>query len=600
MLRRFLIPLASLFLLVVTVPVQAAETALDAVDSEASIVIRFKKPKTTLDKVADLADLVVKGAGDNIRGKTEKLGELISNPTLAGVDADADWYVAVFTDDDEEEGGKKDEKKDEKKEDGDDEDDNPTLLFIIPGKDLGAMEKELGDSFKFMKHGKFGVYTKDEATAKATADRLKGEGKSISTLIEKDSTAVFESGDVSVFINVKQLASDYKDEIQKFQEDAKQQLENIPAGAPGAPGGMNPQQIAEMVGHVMKGLATALDDTQSCTIAAVVSKEGLAFDDLVKVKSGSATDKLLAKSPAGALSTLLSLPAGYLGYLGFTWNMADIAELNKSMMGVGSASLKPETAKELEGALADMAKLKIASMAAAFGLGDIDEGAIRTASITEVDNPAKMRELAQKIVKAMQSVETQGVKQTYNLKKDSEKYGKNSADVTTVKIEMVDQENPFVAQMMERMMSAMFGPDGMTTRAVYLKDKVVQSMGGGKQSMTDLLAAVEQKPSDSSKSPFVQSRAKLGAKSNLVVLFDLTNTIAKVVDLVVQSQAVPIPLDAEQVKNLQQKPSFFGISAGTEPQGLRVKTVVPVEQMQGIARIVNFVQQAMGGAGGEN
>jgi hypothetical protein len=83
-------------------------------------------------------------------------------------------------------------------------------------------------------------------------------------------------------------------------------------------------------------------------------------------------------------------------------------------------------------------------------------------------------------------------------------------------------------------------------------------------------------------------------------LFDLTNAIAKIVDLVVQSQAVPIPLDPEQVKNLQQKPSFFGISAGTEPQGLRVKTLVPVEQMQGIARIVNFVQQTLGGAGGEN
>jgi hypothetical protein len=200
----------------------------------------------------------------------------------------------------------------------------------------------------------------------------------------------------------------------------------------------------------------------------------------------------------------------------------------------------------------------------------------------------------------MQGVETQGIKQTYTVKKDAEKYGKNSADVTTVKTEMVDQDNPLMAQMMERMMSAMFGPDGMTTRQVYLKDKVVQTMGGGKQAMTDSLAALE-KSSESSKSPFQQSRAKLGAKSNLVVLVDLTNTIAKIVDLVVQSQAVPIPLDAEQVKNLQQKPSFFGISAGTEPQGLRVKTVVPVEQMQGIARIVNFVQQSlMGGAGGEN
>ena len=29
------------------------------------------------------------------------LGGVISNPTMAGVDMDADWYVAMFTDEDE-------------------------------------------------------------------------------------------------------------------------------------------------------------------------------------------------------------------------------------------------------------------------------------------------------------------------------------------------------------------------------------------------------------------------------------------------------------------------------------------------------------------
>lgn len=590
MLRRFLPPALSLILLLASLPVQAAETALDAVSTDASVVIRFKKPKATIDKVAELADLVVPGLGEQVRTHSASLGEAISNPTLAGVDMEADWFVAVYTDDDVNNDGKKD----------DDADDDPTLVFIVPATDLKAMKAALGDSFKFMEHGKFGVYSSDEATAKWTAARLKGEGKSISTLIDKDSNAVFDGGDVSVFINVKQLATDYKEEIEKFQEDAKQQLENLPANTPGAPAGMNPQQLTEVIGQLMKSLASALADTQSCTIGALVSKEGLAFEDLVKVKAGSSTDKLLAKSAPGTLSTMSSLPAGYLAYLGFTWDMSDIAQLNQWLMGVGSAALKPETAKELEGALAEAAKLKVKSLASAYGLGDIDEGAIRSVSITEVDNTAKMRELALKIIKAMQSIETQGVKQTYDVKKDAEKYGKISADVTTVKTEMVDQENPFIAQIMERMMTAMFGPDGMTTRSVYLKDKVIQTLGGGQQAMKDSLAAVDQKPSESSKSPFMQSRAKLGAKTNLVVLLDMTNAIAKIVDLVVQSQAVPIPLDPEQVKNLQQKPSFFGISAGTEPQGLRVKTLVPVEQMQGIARIVHFVQQTLGGAGGEN
>ena len=592
MLRRFLTPVASLILLLASLPLQAAETALDAVSTEASLVIRFKKPKATIDKVADLVDLVVKGQGDAARTHAKEfLGQSISNPTLEGVDMDADWFVAIYTDDDEDNDGKKDA----------DADEDPTFVFIVPATDLKKMKEAVGDSVTFMEHGKFGVYSSDKETAKWTADRLKGEGKSISTLIDKDSSGVFDSGDLSVFVNVKQLASDYKEEIEKFQEDAKQKLEDFAANAAGAAaGGMNSDQLGEILGHVIKGLATALEDTQTCTIAAVVSKEGLAFEDLVKVKSGSATDKLLAKSAPNPLSTLSTLPAGYLAYFGFTWDMSDIAQLNQWFMGLGGSTLKPETAKELQGVLAEGAKLKIKSLATAFGLGDIDEGAVRSVSITEVDNPAKMRELAQKVVKAMQGVETQGMKQTFDTKKDAEKYGKNSADVTTVKTEMVDQQNPMMAQIMERMMTAMFGPDGMTTRSVYLKDKIVQTVGGGQQSMKDSLAALDQKPSESSKSAFQQSRAKLAAKANLAVLFDLTNTIAKIVDLVVQSQAIPIPLDAEQVKGLQQKPSFFGISAGTEPQGLRVKTLIPVEQMQGIAKIVNFVQQTLGGAGGEN
>jgi hypothetical protein len=60
---------------------------------------------------------------------------------------------------------------------------------------------------------------------------------------------------------------------------------------------------------------------------------------------------------------------------------------------------------------------------------------------------------------------------------------------------------------------------------------------------------------------------------------------------------LPLPLDANQLKELQSKPSYFGLSAATEPQGLRVKTVVPVEQMQGVAKIVMFVQNLFGGIG---
>jgi hypothetical protein len=132
---------------------------------------------------------------------------------------------------------------------------------------------------------------------------------------------------------------------------------------------------------------------------------------------------------------------------------------------------------------------------------------------------------------------------------------------------------------------------------VYLKDRVIQTLGGGKQAMNDVLASLEKKPSDTAKSPVQQTRGKLGAKSNLLVLWDIPGTVAKIAAIVVESQMVPIPVDPDAVKELQSKPSYTGLSAATEPQGLRVKAVVPVEQMQAVAKIFKFLQDA--GLGGQ-
>jgi hypothetical protein len=335
-----------------------------------------------------------------------------------------------------------------------------------------------------------------------------------------------------------------------------------------------------------------LNDTQSCTIAANVSKDGLSFEDLVRLKAGTPTDKLLAKSAPAPLSSLSSLPAGYLAYFGLSWDMSDFTQLSEWLMGAGATGVNPEAAKTIEGTLKEMAKLKFGAIVTAFGLGDMDEGAVRSVTMTEVDNPAKMRELSLKTMKAMGTVENQGIKQTFTVKPDAEKYGKNSADVVTVKTEVNEADNPFMAAMMDRINSAMFGPDGMTTRVVYLKDRVVQTMGGGKQAMNDVLASLDKKVSDAAKSPVQQTRGKLAPKSNLLVLWDLPGTLAKIMSIVVESQTVPIPVDPDAVKELQSKPSYFGLSAAAEPQALRVKTVVPVEQMQGVAKIVKFLREA--------
>ncbi|MGE5192559.1 MAG: hypothetical protein ACM3U2_08655 [Deltaproteobacteria bacterium] len=573
MLRRIVSPLLPLILVLAALPLQAAENALDAVSTDASAVLRLKKPLATIAKVADLADLVVKGSGDQIRQQSAALGLAISNPTLAGVDQESDWWVAVYA-----KGGEKE----------------PDVVFIVPATDIKAMKEGLGESVKFMENGKLGVYTTDADAATKTAARLKGEGKSISTLIDKDSQAVFDSGDASIFINIPQLAAAYKSDIEEAKQKFTENLENAPI-PPGGATGFDPKQAVEVVGKIFAFLVQGMNDTRSCTVAATVSKEGLNFEDLVRLKGGTSTDKLLAKSPPGALGTLSSLPGGNLIYLGLTWDMSEFAKLSQG--GGALPGVKPEVAKEIENTTKDFAKLKYGSINAAFGLADTEGGAVRSVSVTEVDDPAKMRELSHKLLKAMGSIETQGIKQTTTVKPDAEKYGKNSADVVTVKTEIDDPQNPLAA-FMDRINAGLFGPDGMVTRNVYLKDRVVQTMGGGKQAMTDALAALEKKPADNGKSPVQQTRGKLGAKANVVFLFDLANTVAKILGIAVENQ-LPLPIDADAVKDLLGKASYFGIGAATEPQGLRVRTHLPVEQMQGVARIVKFFQENMGaGAGG--
>jgi hypothetical protein len=137
----------------------------------------------------------------------------------------------------------------------------------------------------------------------------------------------------------------------------------------------------------------------------------------------------------------------------------------------------------------------------------------------------------------------------------------------------------------------------MTTRTVYLKDRLVQTIGGGKEAMSQALAGLEAKTSaGSASSPMAQSRGKLAQKANLYVLFDLPGTIGRAIQLVSESGALPfLPIDPAMFNNPDARPSYMGMSVGTESAGLRVKTFIPLAQMQGIARIVQAGMALQGG-----
>ena len=575
MFRRIGAPILLVGLFMFERPVTAAEHPVDAISSDAGVVVRLKSPQNTIGKVADFVDQVVPGFGQQVRAQGTAIGLLISNPTLAGVNQEADWWLAVYP------------------KPGDQP---PEVVYIIPSTDLKAMKEALGDSQKFIELGTFGIYTDDADAADRTAALLKGTGKSIHETAEKPSVELFEKGDLSVYLNVRRLTTLYKEVLTESRERLAQQLENVPEEIPGTPG-VNPKALAEMVGQVVNVLMQGLDDTQSITIAMQISKEGITFEDLVRFAADSKTDKLLQKSPPSSLDNLGKLPAGNLGYLGLKGDLTELMQYGTKML----ATAKPGDAnKDLQATIGEMQKLKFGSIASAFGLGSVEEGAIRSVTVTEVNEPTKARDLTRRLFKAMGTMETGGIKQTYDMKADAEKHGQNVADVVTVKTELGDLGDPTASEMLDRFMKALYGPEGMVTRSVYLKDKMVQTAGGGKGALDQALATLESnKDSAGTADSFQKARGRLGEKANVVVLFDLPMTIARAVSVVAEGNILPpnIPITSDMFKNLDLQPSFLGFSASTEPQGLRLKTSIPVEQAQGVAKLVQTVMLLQAGGG---
>jgi hypothetical protein len=554
-------------------PLVAAEGALDAISSDVGLIIRVKSPNATIGKVADFVNRIVPGVGDQVRAQADGIGLAISNPTLAGVDKDSDWWMAIYP-----RGGEAE----------------PAFVFVIPGSDVKAMKEGLQESFKFIEHGKFGVYSDDADISEKTAALLKGTGKSVAASIDKDSMALIDKGDISIFINVASIYTTYKDQITEARERMTQTLENVPTELPGTPG-VNPKTMADVALQVINALIQGLEDTKSCTIAGMISNEGLAFEDLIRVTDGSKTDKLLQKSPPNPLSSLATLPSGGLGYFGLHGELSDLMQFGLRMLG---GVIDQKDNKEFQEAMAELQKLKYGAIVSSFGLGSVEEGALRSVGLTEISDPAKLRSLMGALMKAVGTVETGGMKQTYSLKPDAEKHGQNSVDLLTVKVEPAEGSDPAAGDMLERFMKAMYGPEGMITRTVYLKDKVVQANGGGKEALDKALAALD-KNSEAvgSAAHFQQARGRLAEKANVVVLFDLPGTAAKVIELLIESGTVAVPLSPEAIKGLDLKPSFLGLSMATETQGLRVKTSIPTEQAQGVAKIVLLVLGTLQGAG---
>jgi hypothetical protein len=135
----------------------------------------------------------------------------------------------------------------------------------------------------------------------------------------------------------------------------------------------------------------------------------------------------------------------------------------------------------------------------------------------------------------------------------------------------------------------LFGSDGMQIRQLYMQDKCLSTLGGGQEAMKNLIELLDRTP----KTTLGEYAYPFAKKANLLAYVDLPKLAAQVIKSISESQVVPFPVNRQMIDNLTLEPSYIGFSLSTGAQELTMQTRIPVEQLQGMARLSVLVSAAV-------
>ncbi len=528
----------------------AADSPLGSISKDADVVIRLKAPKATVGKIAGMVDKVMPGFGGMVSQQASNVGALISNPTSAGVDQTKDWYIGVFTNGEE----------------------DPSVLFAVPVTDAEAAKGAIGDEFSTKVADKWLFYSKDEDVLPEGSS-----SDSVAAAMRGEPTTVFDKGDFSIFVNIGNLTEAYSDQLEQGKQQALEQMQQIPAGGPG----VDPEAIKEFQTAMLERVFQGMNDAEQCTIAINFGDDGITAEDYLSFEADSSTAALLADHPRSDMKNIAKLPADAVMLFGASTNMSKLIEWGADI-SAKFAGDTPEAAKMAE-FQTGLKGLKWGSVVGAFSLGSPEDGIVRSVSIAELSPTDKYKELNRKMAASMETVKNQFVEQTSKLEADAESFGAAKADVLTLTMkfdESVDQGG-----MIQQVLGALFGPEGLKTRTVYQTDKVIQSMGGGKEAMAAVLKNI-----DGSASVSADHRKGLIADPNVLFLIDVPGLAVQALRIASAVPGLPVQIKAEQLDNLKFEKSFMGFSAAADKNAIRVKSRIPAAQIQALVQLGFFAQ----------
>lgn len=543
-----------------------AADAPDLIPSSAAAVIRLKAPDKTIESLADFINEVQPGFGALIQGQAGMMGVGISNPTMQGVDKSRDFWGAVFL------------KKDEE----------PVVVFLIPATDVDKMKEAIDESFEFIAHEDFGIYTEDKEVADSIRKHLEnprsqaiGDGAS-DTMIK-----LVTGSDAALVLNLVAIKEVYaaelsegKEKLQEGIEKAQEEMLEIP--------GINLDWVPGLMKTVGDKLFTVVGDSQAYAVTLTFSESGLELQEYLEFEEGSSSADFLANNLPGSLDILKKLPSDQLFYGAFGGNISALNQWGITLLPQ-ILDLTEEQEKKWEEVSKKAKGIKYGPTAASFTLGNTESGLIRATTASEVAPAKAIREIVKIAGEAMSELELPGgMKQEMTFEPDFEKIDGISVDLMTTKvISDGDQFGGFQSQINQ----IMYGGESIETRIAYLDGVSLSTVGGGKESMKSSLAAFK---SGAAGADRVVSRdlKPFGEKNNAILIIDVPTMIVKGLKIAASSPLLPpMPFDEESVEDLDVERSYIGFSVKTSKTGCVGKMHVPIETFKAGMTLFGFFQQ---------
>ena len=499
------------------------------------------------------------GAGDMVSQNATLFGPILSNPALAGVDRSKDFYLVLFM-----------------REEGE-----PKALFAIPTTDGPALQKALPENFESQVRENWVFYAdKDHGVPPAVS-----APESLATLMAKSVSAneVFEKSDIGLHINVSHIADIYNAKILearlKFEEGIQKGLNT--------PGVDNAASVVEILKLEADMAFKLLEDTETFTIGVNASESGLVIEDYIDFQESSDIAAFLKKQPKSNFAALTKLSAGLPLYMGIS---AEFSELAQATEKFTSMLYKDEAVRQgMKDYIIAMKTLQITSAVMSFDLASGTKGLLRTTGVFETKKAAELLAAARKFAALSKSITVGEMTQETTLVADAETVGTHKVDLMTI-TQKVDSNQPGAANQ-AMITGLMFGAKGLQTRMTALADGYLQVQGGDKETMEVAIKAYEAKSNS-----LTEARADMASDSHLLMLLDLPGLVRNgmLAATTINIPGVAIPFQRAAVEDLQISPSYTAISAVGEAHAVRIKTKVPVEQFQGVLKLVGFVQTIRG------